>query len=116
VRGTLLIPTGAAPITGVLVIGGSGGSEPTYVAEGLALEGFAALSIAHFARPGLQATLSGIDLDYFGCALHMLREELPAGVPLALIGMSRGSEAALLTAIYVPPPVAGVVVSVQATT
>jgi len=50
VHGTLLIPTGAAPIAGVLVIGGSGGSEPTYVAEGLALEGFAALSIAHTPR------------------------------------------------------------------
>ena len=112
VHGTLLIPTGATPIAGVLVIGGSGGSEPTYVAEGLALEGFAALSIAYFARSGLPATLSRIDLEYFGRALHALRAELPAVVPLALIGMSRGSEAALLTAIHVAPPVAGVVVSV----
>ncbi len=112
VHGTLFSPAEAAPIARVLVIGGSGGSEPSYVAEALAAEGFAALSVAYFARPGLPATLSRIPLEYFGSALELVRTELSPGVPIAIIGMSRGSEAALLTAIHLQPPVAGVVVSV----
>jgi len=112
VHGTLFSPAEAAPIARVLVIGGSGGSEPSYIAEALAAEGFAALSVAYFARPGLPATLSRIPLEYFGSALELVRTELSPGVPIAIIGMSRGSEAALLTAIHLQPPVAGVVVSV----
>lgn len=110
VHGTLFIPP--RPAAGAVVIGGSGGSEPAYVAEALAAEGLAALSVAYFARPGLPDTLSGINLEYFGSALELLRSELPPGVPVAIIGMSRGSEAALLAAIHLQPPVAGVVATV----
>lgn len=39
VHGTLFVPAGAVPAAAVLVIGGSGGSEPSYVAEALAREG-----------------------------------------------------------------------------
>jgi dienelactone hydrolase len=48
VHGTLFVPVGAAPAAAVLVIGGSGGSEPSYVAGALAREGMAALSVAYF--------------------------------------------------------------------
>lgn len=111
-HGTLFSPAETAPIAGVVVIGGSDGSEPSYVAEALAAEGFAALSVAYFARPGLPATLSRIPLEYFGSALELVRTALSRGVSIAIIGMSRGSEAALLTAIHLQPPVAGVVASV----
>ncbi len=59
-HGTLFAPAGAAPAAAVLVIGGSGGSEPSYVAGALSREGMAALSVAYFARPGLPPRLRGI--------------------------------------------------------
>jgi dienelactone hydrolase len=99
VHGTLFTPAGPTPAAAVLLIGGSGGSEPSYVGEALAAEGIAALSVAYFARPGLPAELHGIGLEYFFSALEILRGALPSSVPLAVLGMSRGSEAAMLTAI-----------------
>jgi hypothetical protein len=73
------------------LIGGSGGSEPSYVSEALAREGVAALSVAYFARPGLPDRLRGISLEYFFSALELMRSELP-GVPLGVLGMSRAAK------------------------
>jgi dienelactone hydrolase len=114
VHGTLFVPAAAVPVAAALVIGGSGGSEPSYVGEALAREGMAALSVAYFARPGLPGQLRGIRLEYFADALEVLRTALPSPrVPVAVIGMSRGSEAAMLTAIHAPPDaVQGVVATV----
>ena len=114
VHGTLFVPAAAVPVAAALVIGGSGGSEPSYVGEALAREGMAALSVAYFARPGLPGQLRGIRLEYFADALEILRTALPSPrVPVAVIGMSRGSEAAMLTAIHAPPDaVQGVVATV----
>lgn len=112
VHGTLFVPGLARRAVGVLLIGGSGGSEPSYVAESLAREGIAALSVAYFARPGLPAQLRGIPLEYFFAALEILHSGLRPGTPLAIVGMSRGSEAAMLTAIHSPVPVAGVLATV----
>jgi dienelactone hydrolase len=103
VHGTLFLPAAAQPSAAVLVIGGSGGSEPSYVGQALAAEGFAALSVAYFARDGLPAQLRGIPLEYFFSALELLRAELPSSATtIAVLGMSRGSEAAMLTAIHAP--------------
>ena len=109
VHGTLFVP--AEPCAAVLLIGGSGGSEPSYVGEALAREGVAALSVAYFARPGLPDQLRAISLEYFFSALEILHAELP-GAPLAVLGMSRGSEAAMLTAIHSAIRVHGVVATV----
>jgi dienelactone hydrolase len=115
VHGTLFVPAGAAPAAAVLVIGGSGGSEPSYVAGALAREGMAALSVAYFGRPGLPPRLHGIRLEYFAGALEILRAVVPSPrVPVAVTGMSRGSEAAMLTAIHAPDAVQGVVATVPA--
>lgn len=112
-HGTLFVPAMARPCAAVLLIGGSGGSEPWYVGEALAREGIAALSVAYFARLGLPDQLHGISLEYFFSALEILREELsPPGAPLAVLGMSRGSEAALLTAIHSDIRVRGVLATV----
>ena len=110
VHGTLFRP--ARPCAGVLVIGGSGGSEPSYVGEGLARAGIGALSVAYFGRPGLPGQLRDIALEYFLGALRLLEETLGFGVPLVLLGMSRGSEAALLTAIHSGGGVDAVVLAV----
>lgn len=112
VHGTLFLPASAEPPAGVLLIGGSGGSEPSYVGEALAAEGIAALSVAYFGRPGLPGQLRGIGLEYFFSALRVLRTALAPGVPLAVLGMSRGSEAAMLTAIHAGVRVSAVVAAV----
>jgi dienelactone hydrolase len=113
VHGTLFVPADAEPAAAVLVIGGSGGSEPSYVGRTLAREGMMALSVAYFARPGLPAQLRDIPLEYFFTAVEILRDALPSpSVPLAIAGMSRGSEAAMLTAIHAPARVQGVLATV----
>lgn len=91
------------------MIGGSSGSEPSYLAKRLAKEGVAALSIAYFGQPGLPRGLAGIPLEYFRAGLLELRKELPSsGIPVLTIGASRGSEAALLTGIHFGDQVDGV--------
>lgn len=112
VHGTMFAPVSVAPRAAVLLIGGSGGSEPCYVAEPLARAGIAALSVAYFARSGLPGQLRDISLEYFFSALEVLRDELPPDTPLAVLGMSRGSEAAMLTAIYSGVRACGVLVTV----
>jgi dienelactone hydrolase len=113
VHGTLFLPTAAEPSVAALVIGGSGGSEPSYIGQALAAEGIAALSVAYFGREGLPARLRGIRLEYFFSALEILQGELPSSAtPIALLGMSRGSEAAMLTAIHSPVRIRAVVASV----
>ena len=106
VHGTLFLPPDAS--AAVLLIGGSGGSEPSYVGSALAAEGIAALSVAYFGRPGLPGQLRGIELEYFFSALALLGSVSGAGVPLVVLGMSRGSEAAMLTTIHSGLRVSGV--------
>ena len=110
VHGTLFLPD--RPSVAVLVIGGSGGSEPSYAGEALAGAGIGALSVAYFGRPGLPGQLRDIALEYFLAALRVLRERLAPGVPLVVLGMSRGSEAAMLTAIHSGGSVGAVVAAV----
>jgi pimeloyl-ACP methyl ester carboxylesterase len=112
VHGTMFVLVSAAPRAAVLLIGGSGGSEPSYVAEPLARAGVAALSLAYFARPGLPGQLRDISLEYFFSALEVLRDHLPPDTPLAVLGMSGGSEAAMLTAIWSGARVHGVLATV----
>jgi Acyl-CoA thioester hydrolase/BAAT N-terminal region len=86
---------------GVLLLGGSGGgyADPDLAAL-LASHGYPALALAYFGEPGLPATLSDIPLQYFGNALQWLGAQ--PGVPphrLAVIGVSRGGEAAILAGL-----------------
>jgi dienelactone hydrolase len=90
VHGTVFVPAAAEPSAAVLLIGGSGGSEPSYVGQALAREGVAALAVAYFARPGLPGQLRGIRLEYFFSALEILKNELySSAAPIAVLGMSR---------------------------
>jgi len=50
------------------------------------------LSVAYFGRPGLPGQLRDIALEYFLAALRVLQEPLAPGVPLVVLGMSRGSD------------------------
>jgi dienelactone hydrolase len=113
VHGTLFEPQHEEPQGAAIVIGGSDGSEPSCVAEALAAEGVAALSVAYFARPGLPAQLRDIPLEYFRDAIQHLIATLPSGRPgFVAVGVSRGSEAALLSAVHFRDLVDGVVAAV----
>lgn len=98
------------PEVSVLLIGGSGGNEPSYLTELLAENGVAAFSVAYFGRDGLPPGLDHIELGYFRSALSLMREKI--ALPIVVLGQSRGSEAAMLTAVHFPDLVKAVVVTV----
>ncbi len=97
----------------VLLFGGSeGGLSKSVGAQAalLAARGYPALALAYFHEPGLPAELRNVPIEYFGTALRRLAAE--PGVDrtrVAIEGVSRGSEAALLAAAHYPALVAGVV-------
>ncbi len=97
-RGHLYLPS-TTPAPAVLVLGGSEGGYADQVAALLASNGFAALSLAYFGVDSLPAQLGGIPLEYFEHALTWLEERadvVPGGI--AILGTSKGAEAALLVA------------------
>jgi dienelactone hydrolase len=100
----------------VLVFGGSEGGVATYLlAARLAAHGFPALALGYFKEPGLPQTLSNIPLEYFAKALRCLREQLHVDPNrVVVLGVSRGSEAALLLGVHYPDLVHGVVAAVPA--
>jgi dienelactone hydrolase len=96
----------------VVVLGGAGGAYDALPALGLALSGYPALALAYFDEPGLPQCLCSIPLEYFARAVGWLRAR-PAdrGRPVVLYGASRGAEAVLLLASYLPHLADGVVAS-----
>ena len=115
IYGEFFAPPHPSPVKrpGVPLFGGSEGGLSNSVgtqAALLAAHGYPALALAYFHEPGLSADLRNIPIEYFGTALRRLAAE--PGVDarrLAVEGVSRGSEAALLTAAHYPALVAGVV-------
>jgi Dienelactone hydrolase and related enzymes len=110
VAGVLVTPSEAAG-PGVLLIGGSeGGLGVGYVAMALMLaaHGYPALAVASFNAPGLSSALRDVPIEYFASAAS----KLPG--PVRVVGVSRGSEAALLLAARYPHLVGGVVLAAPA--
>jgi len=103
--GTLLIPTGVKLPPTVLVLGGSeGGLESAEIrAMPLAAHGFATLALAYFRAENLPDQLVEIPLEYFERAIRWVkrRNDIDAG-RLALLGVSRGGELALLLGANIP--------------
>jgi len=107
VAGVLVTPSEPAG-PGVLLIGGSeGGLGVGYVAMALMLaaHGYPALAVATFNAPGLPSALRDVPIEYFASAAT----RLPG--PVRVIGVSRGSEAALLLAARYPNLVARTVLA-----
>jgi len=93
-------PAGRDRRPAVLVIGGSeGGFGGDDVAALLASRGYVALSIAYFGVEPLPASLERIPLEYFAAAVDSLQSD-PRVRPgrIAVLGTSKGAEAALLLA------------------
>jgi dienelactone hydrolase len=101
--GTVFLPEGASGLPGVLVLGGSGGGLWEQPAALLASEGYAALALAYFGMDGLPETLSGIPLEYFESGIAHLQDlpEVDEG-RIAVMGVSRGGELALLLGATYP--------------
>jgi dienelactone hydrolase len=110
--GVFFAPNNGAERPAVLVIAGSAGglASSFMTAEALAMKGFPALGVAYFDRPGLPAQLRSIPLEYFEIALRALGRQ-PEVDPdkMAVLGASRGSEAALLLGVRYPDLVSAVI-------
>jgi dienelactone hydrolase len=94
------------PSVGILLLGGSeGGLGSGGTAQGRALQaaGFSVLHLSYFRGPGQSRTLENAPLELFDRALAWLSEQ-PGVDPsrLAVIGGSKGAEAALLIATRHP--------------
>ena len=98
-RGFLYYPADGGPFPGLIILGGSEGRLFEGWAQALASNGFAALSLAWFAYPGLPEELVEIPLEYFDRAAAWMKAQpkVKAG-GIGLIGGSKGGEAALLAA------------------
>ncbi len=96
--GTLLMPPGEGPHPGVVFLGGSGGGVPLGPrASLLASRGYAVLALAYFGEPGLPGDLVEVPLAYFDAAVDWLSPRAAVrSEPLGVVGVSRGSEAAIL--------------------
>ncbi|MFJ8441798.1 acyl-CoA thioesterase/bile acid-CoA:amino acid N-acyltransferase family protein [Kitasatospora griseola] len=104
VRGTFFLPPAGTPAkTPVLLLGGSeGGNSGIGAAALLASHGHPALSIAYFGQYGLPPTLQNVPVEYAVGAARLLAERTGATGGIAVEGVSRGSELALLVAAQLP--------------
>ena len=94
-------PESRGPNPGILVLGGSEGGIGSAEARAaiLASHGYAALALAYFGIDNLPSHLAEIPLEYFKSAIDWLshRENINPNA-LAVMGMSKGAELALLLA------------------
>jgi pimeloyl-ACP methyl ester carboxylesterase len=112
VRGRFFPPAaGAAPGVPVLVLAGSGGGLPDSQAALLASHGHPALAQGIFAYKDLPPTLRSIPLESFQSGARWLEQRTGAR-RVAVMGTSRGSEAAGLAASYFPQDFAAAVLYV----
>lgn len=110
--GDLVTPRHQASPLAILLLGGSEGGTPAPLYAGyFALHGYRTLELAYFDEPGLPSTLSDIPLEYFARALTWLHAQ-PGVKQVLVVGISRGSEAALLLGVHYPTLVQGLIASV----
>lgn len=101
--GTLFLPpSGSRPgakLPAVIVLSGSGGGFDVDKAAVLSRHGFATLALTYFGIPPLPMWLHRVPLEYIESAMDWLAEQ-PEIDPkrIAILGVSRGAEFALLAA------------------
>ncbi len=98
------------PRPGVIVLGGSEGGRPRYLARLLAAEGFSCLALSYFGAEPLPRRLVEVPIDCVENALDWLRDRSDSlDTPIGLLGASKGAELALLAASKWPDAVGAVV-------
>lgn len=100
--GVLYQPARRQPSAAIVVLGGSGGRLNTVYPEMLAEQGFVVLALAYFKAPGLPATLDEVPVETVSRALDFLEQlpEVDQRAGFGVLGVSRGSELALLAGSY----------------
>ena len=97
------------PRPGIVVLGGSEGGRPRYLARLLADEGFASMALGYFGQDPLPRNLVEVPIDHVESAIGWLsgRPET-RGTRIGVIGASKGAELALLVASLLPADVGAV--------
>ncbi len=97
--GWLYEPAGSGPYPGVITLHGALAAVPHRLSKLLATHGYATLALKYFDASGLPESLEAIEIEYFDRAIEWLtgRANVRDG-GIGLVGISRGVEAALLTA------------------
>ncbi|WP_133470633.1 acyl-CoA thioester hydrolase/BAAT C-terminal domain-containing protein [Paraglaciecola marina] len=114
ISATLYIPKQSGKMSAVIVLGGSSGHRNTVYPELLAAHGIVAMSLAYFRSQGLPNTLDEIPIETVSDALDYLQNHPQVNTNnLGILGVSRGSELAFLSATNDPriTAVAGIVPS-----
>lgn len=97
----------------VIVLGGSegglGGSDA--IARRLAADGFDAIAVSYFGGPGQPEKLDLIPIEQIDRALAWLKARPEGQEPVAVVGVSKGGELALLVASH-NPEIAAVIAAV----
>ncbi|EJN06627.1 acyl-CoA thioesterase/bile acid-CoA:amino acid N-acyltransferase family protein [Herbaspirillum sp. YR522] len=108
--GALFTPAGPGPHPLVLVLAGSGGGLHEQRAALYAAHGYAALALGYFKTPGRPDHIGDMPLEYFETALRWARRTLaPRHDFVAVSGVSRGGELALLLGATYPHLVSAVI-------
>lgn len=97
--GRIAKPRGDGAAPGVAVLHGSGATDLYAWSRMLATHGYTVLTLKYFAEPSLPETLDDVPLEYFDRAVEWFtgRDDVLDN-RMGFVGLSRGVEAALLTA------------------
>lgn len=108
--GTLFRPIAPGPRPSVIVLQGSLGGLLEGSAAVLASQGFSALALAYFGVDPLPRELVEVPLEYFADAIAWLKTQAAVDADrIAVIGVSKGGELALLLAATYPEEIKAVV-------
>jgi uncharacterized protein len=98
-EGVLVAPADGSDV-GVLVLAGSSGRVERARARLLARQGVGALAIRWFGGSGQPPGICEVPLETFTAAVDLLRRN--GARRIGILGVSKGAEAALLTAVHDP--------------
>ncbi|MBV8689567.1 MAG: acetylxylan esterase [Candidatus Eremiobacteraeota bacterium] len=102
--GTICTPRGSGKHPAIVLLGGSeGGNQMAYAAPRFASAGYVAASVAYFGLPGLPQVLEEIPVETVGKALDAMSARADVDPNrIAIFGLSKGGELALLAASTYP--------------
>jgi dienelactone hydrolase len=85
----------------VVVLGGSGSGILDGMAKRLSEHGVSAFALGYFGAPGLPSALVEIPVESVQRGVEVFREQFADGGTVALIGVSKGAELALVSASHI---------------